>query len=133
MRSFSFIAIFLLVGCMQNPIKESNIDLTEKQGVLLSASHQTFQTFLYFTKGATISFGGNKEVVSPWGKPVFINLNAGEHNFSIWYDYLGKSGVYNGCLVVSGDQVTKLRYKTPLVVSQKGIVSVESPNGLGCN
>lgn len=133
MRLISLVIIgFLLTGCMQNPVRESNIDLSGKQGVLVSASHQSLQTFLYFTKGVKISFSENNSVAVPWGKATFINLEEGKHEFSIWFDYLGKSGQYNGCLVVDSNQVTKIRYKTPLVVAQKGIVSVETPSQLTC-
>lgn len=98
-----------------------------KEGVLVSASHLKEQTFLYLVKGARISFEGQPETIVPWGKPKFIELEAGTYDYEIWFNYVGaKTGKHRGCIEISEASTLLLEYKAPYLMIEGGEVQISN-------
>lgn len=120
----------LAAGCGDHMIIPVDpTQFAEKQGVVVTSSHIKTQTLLP-KEGAQVSIDNKTNITIPWGDSRFIELNEGEHSYSIWFNYIGeKAGVNSGCFTVSNKSTILLEYKTPLLVTSNGYVHISALTG----
>lgn len=124
-----FILFLSLVGLSACGYMTINVDSSAyegRTGIVVTASHLKEQTFLYLNQGVQISFSDSKTLVVPWGESKFIELVPGSHNYKIWFNYSGKSGFAQDCIIVSAGHTFLLEYKTPFTVGQGGKVQMKN-------
>lgn len=126
MKYISLLLSIVLGGCGHISIPVDSGSYQDKTGIVVTASHLKEQTFLYLNDGLQVMLNDSDPELIPWGEFIFIEREAGFQRIRAWYNYTGKSGEVNDCVILTDGGVLLLEYQAPFTSLQDGKIAWQS-------